>query len=200
MPDTPSGNRGRDRQKIPRIQAREAAQIYEVCAHLDETADHPLAGLRTAGFDWFLARVEESILRLAVQPDSWGERTKACLIAEIISHLTGTPVASWSTPEMAEISNVLIPCFLLELGRRYQHIHVEFPRDPCEASARFEMKAGLSHPTHSITKKQLVRLAREAGEELVGLCYFGDPRSRTAIESRLAFDSEATNPGSQITQ
>jgi hypothetical protein len=200
MPDTAPGNRGRDRQKIPRIQAREAAQIYDMCAHLDETAGHPLIGLRTAGFDGFLARLEESILGLAVQPDSWGERTKACLIAEIISHLTGTPVASWSTPEIAEISNVLIPCFLLELGRRYQHVQVEFPRNPCEATARFEMRAGLAHPTHSITKKQLVRLAMEAGEELVGLCYFGDHRSRTAIESRLAFEGDTTNPGPQSTQ
>ena len=191
MPDNPPGSRGRDRQKIPRIQARDAAKIYEKCAQMEENAGGPLPGLRTAGFGWFLAGVEESILRLALQPDSWGERTKARLISEIISHLTGPPAASWSTPEIAEISNVLIPCFLLELGRRYQHVQVEFPRNPCEATTQFVLQAGLSHPAHKITKHQLVRLVADAGEELVGLCYFGDQASRAAIEVRLAFKGEA---------
>jgi hypothetical protein len=36
MPDTAPGHRGRDRQKIPRIKAKEAEQIYTRCDHLEE--------------------------------------------------------------------------------------------------------------------------------------------------------------------
>lgn len=193
MPDTTPGSRGRDRQKIPRIPPRKAAHIYETCAHLEKTAGNPLACLQTDGFGGFLARIEESILRLAVQPDSWGERTKARLISEIISSLTQTPAASWSTREITDVSNVLIPCFLLELGRRHQHLQVEFPPNPCEANAHFALRVGLSHSLHTISKHQLVHLAADAGEELVGLCYFGDQPSRITIEARLAFEGGGTD-------
>lgn len=193
MPDTAPGNRGRDRQKIPRIEAKEAELIYARCDHLEESAGGPLAILQTTGFGKFLSQVEEKILQLAVQPDSWGERTRARLISEILTSLTRVPAASWSVEEIAQISNVLIPCFLLELGRRNQNVQVEFPRDPCQPDARFAMKTGVTHPTHTLTKQQLVHLVTEAGEELVGLCYFGDQRSRAAIETRLAFKGPATD-------
>lgn len=194
MPDTTPGSRGRDRQKIPRIEATEAAEIYTRCDRLETSAGDPLAGLRTAGFGWFLARVEESILQLAVQPGSWGERTRARLISEIITNLTGVPAASWSVEDIAQMSNVLIPCFLLELGRRNQHVQVEFPRDPCQCDARFALKTGPSHPARTLTRHQLVHLVTKLGEELVGLCYFGDQQSRAAIEARLALNGTATDP------
>lgn len=193
MPDTAPGNRGRDRQKIPRIEAKEAELIYARCDHLVESPGGPLASLQTAGFDKFLSQMEEQILQLAVQPDSWGERTRARLISEIITSLTRVPIASYSAEEITQISNVLIPCFLLERGRRHQHVQVDFPRDPCQPDARFAMKTGPTHPTHTLTKQQLVHLVTEAGEELVGLCYFGDQRSRAAIETRLAFKGTATD-------
>lgn len=193
MPDTAPGHRGRDRQKIPRIEAEEAEQIYTRCNHLEESAGSPLGILQTTGFDKFLSQMEEQILQLAVQPDSWGERTRARLISEIITSLTRVPIVSYSAEEITQISNVLIPCFLLELGRRHQHVQVEFPRDPCQPDARFAMKAGLSHPTHTLTRQQLVHLVTEAGEELVGLCYFGDQQSRETIEARLAFKGTATD-------
>lgn len=193
MPDTAPENRGRDRQKIPRIEAKEAELIYARCDHLEESAGGPLASLQTTGFGAFLSQVEEEILQLAVQPDSWGERTRARLISGIFTGLTRIPAASWSVEEIAQISNVLIPCFLLELGRRNQHVQVEFPRDPCQPDARFAMKTGLTHPTYTLTKQQFVHLVAEAGEELVGLCYFGDQRSRAAIETRLAFKGTATD-------
>jgi hypothetical protein len=194
MPDAAPGSRGRDRKKIPRIEGKEAARIYERCTRLDDGLDNPLGVLSSAGFDKFVSQLDERILQLAVQPDSWGERTRAQLISEIIVRLTGVPTASWSVTDIANFSNVLLPCFLLELGRRRQHVQVEFPQNPCAPDSRFTLKAGLSHPSHRIKTTQLVRLVVNVGEELVGLCYFGDQISRAAIEAQLAFGRE---PGDQ---
>ena len=72
------------------------------------------------------------------------------------------------------------------LGRRRQHIEIQFPDNPCDPGARFEFRTGPSRPLYSIDSEQLVRLVAEAGEELVGLCYFGDQPSRERIESQLA--------------
>jgi hypothetical protein len=88
--------------------------------------------------------------------------------------------------EIVQVSNVVVPCLLLELGRRRQHIEIQFPDNPCDFGARFEFRTGLSRPLYSIDSEQLVRLVAEAGEELVGLCYFGDQPSRERIESQLA--------------
>jgi hypothetical protein len=88
--------------------------------------------------------------------------------------------------EIAHVSNVVVPCFLLELGRRRRHIEIEFPADPCNSAARFGLRLGSSSPNHSISSDELIRLVAETGEELVGLCYFGDLQSREGIESWLA--------------
>ena len=45
---------------------------------------------------------------------------------------------------------------------------------------------GPSSPNHSISSDELIRLVAGAGEELVGLCYFGDQQSRENIEMWLA--------------
>jgi hypothetical protein len=74
-----------------------------------------------------------------------------------------------------------------------QHIEIEFPHDPCDSGARFALRAGPSCPVHSVNSEQLVRLVAEAGEELVGLCYFGDQRSRERIEAQLTFESPTTD-------
>jgi hypothetical protein len=79
------------------------------------------------------------------------------------------------------VSHVVVPCFLLELGRRRQHIEIEFPADPCDSAARFGLRVGPSYSIYSISSEQLIRLVAEAGEELVGLCYFGDQPSREKI-------------------
>jgi hypothetical protein len=92
-----------------------------------------------------------------------------------------------------QVSNVVVPCFLLELGRRRQHIEIEFPSDPCDSAARFGLRAGPSCPIHSISSEQLLRLVAEAGEELVGLCYFGDQRSRENIAARPALKGSTTD-------
>ena len=85
MPDTETGNRGRDRQKIPRIGPEEAARVFAQCEHLLDSSPVFVENLRQAGFARFLAPLHEQILELAVQPDSWGERTRARLIAELFA-------------------------------------------------------------------------------------------------------------------
>ncbi|HSZ62093.1 MAG TPA: hypothetical protein VK828_09855 [Terriglobales bacterium] len=108
------------------------------------------------------------------------------MISYFFPALRGLPAESATVEEVVQVSNVVVPCFLLELGRRRQHIEIEFPKNPCDSGARFEFRAGPSRPVYSIDREQLVRLVTEAGEELVGLCYFGDQPSRKHIESHLA--------------
>jgi len=190
MPDTEAGNRGRNRQKIPRIGPEEAARIFAQCEHLLDSSPVFLENLRRAGFARFLAPLHDQILELAVQPDLWGERTRARLISEVFSGLKGIPAEHARVEEIVQVSNVVVLCFLLELGRRRRHIEIEFPADPC---ARLGLRAGPSHPIYSISSEQLVRIVAEAGEELVGLCYFGDQRSRENIEAQLAFTGATTD-------
>ena len=193
MPDTTSGNRGWKKPKIPRIGPEEAARVFAQCEHLLDSATDFVDDQRQAGFAQFLAPLHEQILELAVQPDSWGERTRARLISEVFARLRRIPVEKVSVEEIVQISNVVVPCFLLELGHRKQHIGIEFPNDPCEAGARFKLRAGPSCEIHSISSERLARLVAEAGEELVGLCYFGDQRSREHIEARLALKGSTTD-------
>jgi len=186
MPDTTPGNRGRNRQKVPRIGSKEAARVFEQCEHLLECSSVFVENLRQMGFARFLAPLNEQILELAVQPDSWGERTRARLISYVFAGLRGLPAEAATLQEIVQVSNIVVPCLLLELGRRRQHIEIQFPDNPCDPGARFEFRTGPSHPLYSIDSDQLVRLVAEAGEELVGLCYFGDQPSRERIESQLA--------------
>ena len=193
MPEATPGDRGRNRQKVPRIGSKEAAQIFEQCEHLLDSSSVFVENLRQMGFARFLAPLNEQILELAVRPDSWGERTRARLISYIIAGLRGSPAESAPVEEIVQVSNIVVPCFLLELGRRRQHIEIEFPGNPCDSGARFEFRAGPSRPVYSIDREQLVRLVAEAGEELVGLCYFGDRQSRERIESQLALGSTSNS-------
>ena len=186
MPDTTVGNRRRDKQQIPRIASKEAERIFAHCEHLLGNPDAQCRNLSQAGFSRFLAQFDEKILELAVQPDSWGERTRARLISEVFTGFRGSPAEDASVEEITEISNIVIPCFLLELGRRRRHIEIEFPVNPSDSAARFALRAGPSHPTYCISSEQLIRLVAATGEELVGLCYFGDQQSRERIEAQLA--------------
>ena len=189
----PNGNRGRNRQKIPRIGPGEAARVFAQCEQLLESSPVLFENLRQIGFARLLAPLHDQILELAVQLDSWGDRTRARLIAELFAGLKGIPAEGARVEEIVQVSNVVVPCFLLELGRRRQHIEIEFPADPCDSGARFGLRAGPSCPVYSISSEQLVRLVAEAGEELVGLCYFGDQRSRENIEAQLAFTDATTD-------
>lgn len=193
MPDFTAQNRMRDKQTIPRIDEKEAARIF---AELERLVDRPgdlVAGLQRVGFGQFLNKLQERILQLAIQPDAWGERTRARLVAVIMGGLRGVPAESASVEEIVHVSNVVMPCFLLELGRRKRHIAAEFPRDPCDHEGRFGLGVTPSHPVHSITSEQLTRLVTEFGEELVGLCYFGDPQSRDVIEAGLSREEPSAN-------
>ena len=158
MPDTKTGNRRRDEQQIPRIESKEAERIFAYCEHLLDNSDALCRNLRQAGFSRFLAQFDEKILELAVQPDSWGERTRARLISEVFTGFRGSPAEDASVEEITEISNIVIPCFLLELGRRRRHIEIEFPVNPSDSAARFGIRAGPPHPMYSISSEQLVRL------------------------------------------
>ena len=193
MPDTDTGNRGRNRQKIPRIGPEEAARVFAQCEHVLDSATDFAEDLRQVGFARFMAPLHEQILQLAVQPDSWGERTRARLISELFARLRGIPIEKVSVEEILQISNVVVPCFLLELGRRKQHIEIQFPADPCDSGESFKVRAGPTCEVHSISGEQLVRLVAEAGEALVGLCYFGDQRSREKIETLLALKGSTSD-------
>jgi hypothetical protein len=73
MPDTETGNRRRNRQKIPRIGPEEAARIFAQCEHLLDNSGDLVASLRTARFALLLTQLPARSLELAVQPDSWGD-------------------------------------------------------------------------------------------------------------------------------
>ena len=180
-------SRIREKSQIPRIPAAEASAIFNRCEHMLEDSRELLANLRSAGIAELFSRLDDLTLRLAVQPDSWGERTRARLISDLAPALcaesgTGSTI---SIENIVQVTNVVMPCFLLELGRRKQHIQVEFPLNPSERTACFGFSVGPASPMHSLTSDRLLRLVNEAGEALVGLCYFGDQESRARIEAQL---------------
>jgi hypothetical protein len=71
MPDTKPGDRGRNRQKVPRIGSKEAARVFAQCDQLLDSSTVFVENLQQMGFASFLAPLNEQILELAVQPDSW---------------------------------------------------------------------------------------------------------------------------------
>ncbi|MCU1305602.1 MAG: hypothetical protein JWN45_297 [Acidobacteriaceae bacterium] len=179
------------KQQIPRIEPREAAKILKQCERFLEDAQDHLRQLHAFGFAEILGRMSDDILRLAIQPDSWGERARARLMSDIAPALQGDVAQrhAVSIEDIAYCSNIVMPCLLLELGRRKRHIEIEFPPDPTDSSARFKICAGRPFPFRSITNQQLLRLVSQCGEDLVGLCYFGDQKSRRWIEAELASQS-----------
>jgi hypothetical protein len=187
MPDNKPRTRKASRQKVPRIGGRQAAKILDECDNLLLHSSDLLANLPRIGFAAFLSAISENTLQLALQPDSWGERLRARLMSAIAPALQGdvSEQHAVNIDDIAHCANIVMPCFLLELGRRNQHVQIEFPVDPTDSSARFKLSVGKSYPVHSINNERLVRLASSIGEELVGLCYFGDQQSRDSIEAEL---------------
>ena len=174
--------------KIPRIPHKEAEKILEQCERFLEQTHGLLQGLREIGLGTFLQKIEEPVLLLALQPDSWGERARARLISDLAPALTQSSEqrSVTSIEQIARISNIVMPCLMLELGRRRQHVQVEFPIVPMDENARFRVSVGPSHPIHSLTEEQLRGVVGKLGESLVGLCYFGDHESRIQIEVELS--------------
>jgi hypothetical protein len=130
----------------------------------------------------------EDMLQLAIQPDPQGDRLRARLMSDLVPALQGDMSKNHvvSVDDIVYLTNIVTPCLLLELGRRKGHIEIEFPRDPTDSSACFKLRTGPRCHLHSFRNQQLLQLASNIGEELVGLCYFGDKRSRERIEAELA--------------
>ena len=147
-----------------------------------------VGNLRHAGFARFLAQLYEQILEFAVQPDSWGERTRARLISEVFAGLKGVQpkMRVWRKSRSSQM--LWCPVSFSNWDAEGGTFEIEFPANPCDSAARFGLRTGPSYPIHSINSEQLVRLVAEAGEELVGLCYFGDQQSRENIEAQLALE------------
>ena len=186
-------------QAIPCIPAKKAAAIVKQCNQLLEGSKQTLADISRFGFGQFVALLGEEMLRLAVQPDSWGERMRARLMSDLAPALQGDLLGRYevSIEDIAYCSNIVTPCLLLELGRRLGHIHIEFPPDPTNSAAHLKFRTGNATRVHYIDNQQLLRLASECGPALVGLCYFGDDKSREMIESRLEFGSP-NSPRSRV--
>jgi hypothetical protein len=185
MPDLTAKNRMRNKQAIPRIEPKDAARIFTKLERLMDGSGELVTALQRDGFAQFLNKLDDHVLQLAVQPDSWGERTRARLVSAIMCGLKGIQAESAAVKEIVDISNVVMPCFLLELGRRKGQIAAEFPRDPCEHEAHFGVSVSASAPMHPVTSEQITRLVTDFGEDLVGLCYFGAQRCREVIEAEL---------------
>ena len=185
MPDLTPKNPRRSKQTIPRIEPEDAARIFAKLEQLTEGSGELITRLQHDGFAQFLKKLDDPVLQLAIQPDSWGERTRARLVSAILTTLKGIRAESAGVKEIVDISNVVMPCLLLELGRRKGHVAAEFPRDPCEHDAHFGLGVEASARMHSVTSERIVRLVTELGEDLVGLCHFGDKQSREAIEMEL---------------
>lgn len=177
--------------KIPRIGSAEACELLERCGRVLDNSRDLLANLRLVGLGELFARLDDRVLQLAIQPDAWGERMRACLTSEIAPALMGipTPVLALSIEDIVEVANIVTPCLLLELGRRKQHIQIELPLNPLEPGSLFMFRAGASNPVHWIGSNKLLELATMAGEALVGLCFFGDHESRIQVEAELADES-----------
>lgn len=175
-------SRAASRQEIPRIRPAEAARILHEIEHLLDNSQAVLADLSSVGIGELLRRLDDRMLQLAIQPDGSGERTRARLMSAIVPALCSD--AAPGIEDFVRITNVMLPCLLLELGRRNRHIEVEFPADPAGPDAQFRISFGGSHP-HILNAQQLVELVATAGEEVVGVCYFGDEPSRRRIEESL---------------
>lgn len=125
------------------------------------------------------------MLQLAIQPDDSGERTRARLMSAIVpALLSKTAEQMPRVEEFVRITNVVLPCLLLELGRRKRHIEVEFPADPAAPDAHFRISVRASSP-HILSAQQVVDLVATVGGELVGVCYFGDELNRRRVEESL---------------
>ena len=183
-------------QKVPRIRPGQAGPILEQCRRVLDSSRDLLANLPTAGLSALLARLDDKALQLAVQPDAWGERTRALLMSELAPALGrhSHKESAVSIEDIVQVANVVVPCLLLEIGRRKQHIQIEFPTNPTDPGSCFTFRAGASYPVHSLSSDGLVKLVTVAGEALVGLCYFGDQESRGQVEAVVSLNN---NPAPQ---
>jgi hypothetical protein len=167
-------------QTIRRISGREAGKMLD---HLEGV----LAGFAgnhasdRAGFPEFVATLSEDVLRLAIQPDSWGERARARLISVIAPSMA-------TIDEIAQFSSIVMACFLLEIGNRRGHVNARFPHDLKDPECKFSLSCRKSNLIHVLGREQILRLVASCGPDLVSLCYFGDEKSLEQVEIALKAD------------
>jgi hypothetical protein len=162
---------------------RESAKIFKACdSKLEQMRQLLSTGSRLV-FGEFLAALDDDVLRLAIQPDSWGERMRARLMSDLAPAFGGT--RQITIAQIAHCSSIIMACLLFELGRRRGHMHIDFPSNPADESARFNVCSGNSYPVHSIEKEQLLSLVSSSGPQLVALCYCGDQQCREQVEVAL---------------
>ena len=121
--------RVRSKPRIPHIPPSDASRILERCEQILEGSGELLANLRSVGIAELFARLDDSVLQLAIQPDSWGERTRARLMSDLAPALCPplSPGSAVNIEDVVRVTNAVTPCLLLELGRRKGHIQIEFP-------------------------------------------------------------------------
>ena len=175
-------SRAAPRREVPRIRPAEAARILHDIEHLLGNSHALLAHLGSVGVVELLRQLDDSMLQLAIQPDKSGERTRARLMSAIVPALCSEDVPSIEV--FVRITNLMLPCLLLELGRRKGHIEVDFPANPAAPDARFKVSFSGANG-HTLNAKQIVDLLATVGEELVGVCYFGDELNRKRVEESI---------------
>ena len=74
----------RSKPRIPRIRPADASRIRERCENILEGSRELLVNLRSVGIAELFARLDDSVLQLAIQPDSWGERTRSRLMSDLV--------------------------------------------------------------------------------------------------------------------
>lgn len=98
---------------------------------------------------------------------------------------TMTPGSALNIEVVVDITNVVTPSLLLELGRRKGYIQVGFPLNPAEQDASFRLSVSPSVPLRTLTADKMSKVIHEVGVALVGLCYFGDDQSREIVKAQL---------------
>lgn len=177
----------RDSRKILRIPEKRAAAVLDEFERSLNELRGLLDELWNVGIATLLAALKDDVIYLALQPDSWGERTKARLISEIAPALqpAASGLGNINAQYITECVNILATCLLLELGRRQHLINIEFPADPMRPSSRFRIRVSPAFPFHTVGNRDLIDLVSKRGSDLVGVCYFGDPECRNRVEHHL---------------
>ena len=68
--------RVRSKRRIPHIPPSDASRILERCEQILEGSGELLANLRSVGIAELFARLDDSVLQLTIQPDSWGKASR----------------------------------------------------------------------------------------------------------------------------
>jgi hypothetical protein len=108
--------RVRSKRRIPHIPPSDASLILERCEQILEGSRELLANLRSIGIAELFARLDDSVLQLAIQPDSWGERTRARLMSDLAPALCAPlrPGSAVNIEDVVRVTNAVTPCLLLE--------------------------------------------------------------------------------------